>query len=242
MATALMVLVPVLIGIAVLAFYMDWLGLWISKEDMKDQIRKSKESMQKLEKQSGNGAPAKDALCQQADGTESICKAIAFDVDTASLKSLREALPGWTIEQVNGATAASISYDWNPGAASLLVVSAQKVAAETLGLCRFLASCSRYSKDFRQEPLGTPVGHKNGKKPETRNDAPLLVLVRQGQETLVEAALEAGAHSCLMLPIHAKDVANMLIHARVGNQPGRHTLNLETAQNDDRWRDDGGQD
>jgi hypothetical protein len=44
-----------------------------------------------------------------------------------------------------------------------------------------------------------------------------------------------------MLPIHAKDVARMLAHARVGNQPGRHTLNLEGAQDEDRWRDDGGE-
>jgi hypothetical protein len=36
-------------------------------------------------------------------------------------------------------------------------------------------------------------------------------------------------------------VASMLVHARAGNQPGRHTLDLERAQSEDRWRDDGGQ-
>jgi hypothetical protein len=44
-----------------------------------------------------------------------------------------------------------------------------------------------------------------------------------------------------MLPINAKEVASMLVHARAGNQPGRHTDNLEGAQSEDRWRDDGGQ-
>jgi hypothetical protein len=28
---------------------------------------------------------------------------------------------------------------------------------------------------------------------------------------------------------------------RQGNQPGRHTLNLDPAQREDHWRDDGGQ-
>ncbi len=77
--------------------------------------------------------------------------------------------------------------------------------------------------------------------PTRRIDAPLLVLVYPGQEALVRAALEAGAHSCLILPICAKEVASMLAHARAGNQPGRHTLNLEGAQREDRWRDTGGQ-
>jgi hypothetical protein len=33
----------------------------------------------------------------------------------------------------------------------------------------------------------------------------------------------------------------MLARAHAGNQPGRHTLNLDQAQREDRWRDDGGQ-
>jgi hypothetical protein len=53
--------------------------------------------------------------------------------------------------------------------------------------------------------------------------------------------VKGGAHSCLMLPINPKDVASMLVHAQEGNQPGRHTLDLEQAQTEDRWRDDGGQ-
>ncbi len=40
-------------------------------------------------------------------------KVIAFDVDQASLISLRKALPDSVIEVVKGATAASLTRDWN---------------------------------------------------------------------------------------------------------------------------------
>jgi len=50
-------------------------------------------------------------------------RAVAVDLDAASLLSLREAFPDWVIEAVSGATAASLSQDWNPGAADLLVLS-----------------------------------------------------------------------------------------------------------------------
>jgi hypothetical protein len=36
-------------------------------------------------------------------------------------------------------------------------------------------------------------------------------------------------------------VAGMLVHAGAGNQAGGNTLNLDQAQIEDRWRDDGGQ-
>jgi hypothetical protein len=166
-------------------------------------------------------------------------RAVAFDVDAASLASLREALPGWEIDTVHGATPASLAPNWDPGAADLLVVSAGDNATTTLGLCRFLSFCTGYSTEAREEgaeALGPRENH-----PALRPDAPLLVLVPPGKEALVGAALEAGARSCLVLPIHSKDVASMLGHARVGNQPGRHTLNLDQAQIEDRWRDDGGQ-
>jgi hypothetical protein len=65
--------------------------------------------------------------------------------------------------------------------------------------------------------------------------------VSGGQEALVRAALEAGANSCLVLPVHAKDLVTMLTRARAGNRPGRHTLGLDRAQREDRWRDDGGE-
>jgi hypothetical protein len=157
------------------------------------------------------------------------------------LTSLQEALPGWEIAVVNGATAASLARDWNPGAADLLVVNARAEVAETLGLCRFLAFSNSYSRDSREDMVDALNLRRGLAEPSRQANASVLVLVPTGQETLVKVALESGAHNCLMLPIHAKQVVSMLHHLRSGNQPGRHTLNLERAQTEDRWRDDGGQ-
>jgi hypothetical protein len=166
-------------------------------------------------------------------------RAVAFDLETASLASLRKALPGWEIDTINGATPASLARTGDPGAADLLVMSARGNVTEILGLCRFLSFCTGYSTETREEGAETLGPREN--HPALRPGAPLLVLVLPGQETLVGAALEAGARSCLVLPIHRKEVASMLTHARAGNQPGRHTLNLDQAQVEDCWRDDGGQ-
>ena len=144
-------------------------------------------------------------------------RAVAFDVDSASLLRLREAFPEWEIEAVEGATAASLTQDWNLGAADLLIVGARDDEGKTLGLCRGL------------------------RKQAGRAVTPLLVLVRPAQLALVREVLKAGANNCLVLPIDAKEVASMLVRAQAGNQPGRHTLNLDKAQTEDRWRDDGGQ-
>ncbi|HJT76792.1 MAG TPA: hypothetical protein VJ739_06280 [Gemmataceae bacterium] len=166
-------------------------------------------------------------------------RAVAFDVEPASLASLTKALPGWEIDTINCATPASLAPGWDPGAADLLILGARDNALETLDLCRFLSGCTRDSTGAREElaeTLGSSQNH-----PASRAGAPLLVLVLPGQGALVEAALEAGARSCLVLPIHRKEVASLLTHARAGNQPGRHTLNLDQAQIEDRWRDDGGQ-
>jgi DNA-binding response OmpR family regulator len=144
-------------------------------------------------------------------------KVIAFDVDPASLASLRQAFPSWQVEVVSGATAESLDRDWDPGTASLLVVGARAEVAETLGLCRGLRSQAG------------------------RVRTPLLVLVRPAQESLVRAALDASADSCLVLPVHAKELVTMVGRALGGNQPGRHTLDLDQPQREDRWRDAGGE-
>src|SRR5262249_62251437 len=65
-------------------------------------------------------------------------KVIAFDVDTDSLASLRQAFPEWEVEATNGATLDSLEHDWSPRAANLLVVAARARAADTLGLCPVL--------------------------------------------------------------------------------------------------------
>lgn len=161
--------------------------------------------------------------------------AIAFDLDAASMVSLRQAFPAWAIEEIGEATAASLSRDWDPATADLLIVNAGADVSETLALCRLLVFCGRYSTDSQRGVPRSPEGVV------PRADAPLLVLVHAGQENFVRAALEAGAASCLILPIHAKELVNMLAHAQDSNQPGRHTLNLDPAQREDRWRDDGGQ-
>jgi DNA-binding NarL/FixJ family response regulator len=174
-------------------------------------------------------------------------KVIAFDVDQASLISLRKALPDSAIEEVNGATAASLTRDWNPGTVDLVVVQARNELAQTLELCRFLVSCGVFARDGpvvtdSEEEMPKTLGlHRGRRNVARRPHSPLLVLVSAGQKSIVTEVLKAGAHSCLMVPIDAKDVASMLVHAQAGNQPGRHTLDLERAQTEDRWRDDGGQ-
>ena len=162
-------------------------------------------------------------------------------MDTASLASLREALPEWEIEVVYGAAVASLPCDWDPSVADLLVLGVREDVSETLGLCQFLAFCTGYSGDSRQEKAG-PLGLL--RKPPAvarRADAVILVLIPPEKEDLVGPMLEWGAHSCLILPVHPKDIASTWAHAQAGNQPGRHTLNLEGAQCADSWRDDGGQ-
>jgi DNA-binding response OmpR family regulator len=144
-------------------------------------------------------------------------KAIGFDLDPESLVSLRQAFPEWEIEVMNGATTGSVIGDWNPEAVELLVLGPRDQVAETLGLCRSLRSQAG------------------------RAQTPLLVLVRTAQEAVVRGALAAGADSCLVLPVHAKELVSMVTRTREGNQPGRHTLGLDRAQRQDQWRDDGGE-
>ena len=174
-------------------------------------------------------------------------KAIAFDVDESSLIILRQALPESVIEILNGATPTSLTREWNPGTVDLIVVKAGKELAETLELCRFLVSCGVLGRDGpvvtdSQEETPKTLGlHRRRPHVGRRLHAPLLVLATPSRKSIVPDVLKAGAHSCLMLPINAKDVASMLVHAQAGNHPGRHTGNLEKSQTEDSWRDDGGQ-
>ena len=74
MATPLIVLVSLLVAGVVLAFYMDWLGLWVSKEQMKEEIDQAKVRMRRLEEEGGAAAPAAGARAKvdtsfQASGT-----------------------------------------------------------------------------------------------------------------------------------------------------------------------------
>jgi carbon storage regulator CsrA len=164
-------------------------------------------------------------------------RAVAFDVDTASLACLREALPEWQIESVNGATPASLSGDWDPSDADLLVVGPGDNTSATLALCRLLSSGTSWSQE---EGMKTSVSEQDPQSTASCK-APLLVLVPAGQKTFVEIALEAGARGCLMMPIHAQDVTSMLAHALADNQPGRHTLDLRREYEDEPWQVDCGE-
>jgi DNA-binding response OmpR family regulator len=140
---------------------------------------------------------------------------VAFDVDADSLASLRQAFPGWRIEAVNGADAGSLERDWDPGAAALLVVGPHEQPAETLGLCRGLRSQAG------------------------RAHTPLLVLAPSSQRAFRRAALEAGADSCLALPVQAKDLLRLVARVQAANRAGRPAL--ARGQCVDPWRDEGGE-
>lgn len=144
-------------------------------------------------------------------------KTLTFDVDAESLAALHQALPDYEIQALAGTTVSSLTRGREIGEADLLVIGAHSQAAETLGLCRELRS-------------------QAGQAHTT-----LVVLVPPAHEDLVSAALVAGAQSCLVLPVHAKDFTTMLSRSHAGNRPGHHTLNLEPAQRTDLWQDDGGQ-
>ena len=132
-------------------------------------------------------------------------KVVAFDVDAATMMSLRQAFPDWQIELIIGASRESIRLDWNPGHADLLVVGTHGPEAKPLNLCRALRS---------------QVG---------RAHVGLVVLVFPGEEPQVRAALKVGADRCLVLPIHAKEILSVIDRVLGGNQPGRHTLSLDRA-------------
>jgi DNA-binding NarL/FixJ family response regulator len=144
-------------------------------------------------------------------------KVIAFDVDPDSLANLRQAFPNWDVESVKGATADSLEREWSPAEAALLVVGVRDRTVETLALCRGLRSQAGRAR------------------------TPLLVLVSSAHGDLIRAALEVGAHSCLVSPVYPQDLVEVVARAQEGNRPGRHTPGLERAQESDRWRDDGGE-
>jgi hypothetical protein len=57
MDTALLVLVSVLIGGAALGFYMDWFGLWVSEDEMREEMDRLKGGARRLGTQVGERAP-----------------------------------------------------------------------------------------------------------------------------------------------------------------------------------------
>ncbi len=142
---------------------------------------------------------------------------VTLDVDRDSLASLRDAFPEGRIEALDGASTKTLGVDWDPGAADLLVVGASDRLEKTLGLCRGLRGQAGRAR------------------------TPLIVLVQAAQGDRAARVLAAGADSCLVLPVHPKDLVSTLARARAGNQPGRHTLGFDRAQRENPWQDDGGE-
>lgn len=142
---------------------------------------------------------------------------VTFDIDRASLTALRQAFPAWEIAAADGACPDSLNRAAAPEAPDLLLVGPRERPADTVKLCEAL----------RARP---GQGH-----------TPLLVLVAPGESGLVSAALEAGAHSCLVLPVRSGELVSAVARAVAGNRPGRHTHALDQPQREDAWRDDGGE-
>jgi DNA-binding response OmpR family regulator len=142
---------------------------------------------------------------------------VALDVDRDSLTRLREAFTGWRVEALDWANGTPLTRDVDPGAADLLVVGAHERLAKTLELCRGLRGQAGRAR------------------------TPLLVLLGPAQREQAGAVLQAGADSCLVLPVHPKELVSVLARVRAGNRPGRHTSGLDRAQREDPWRDDGGE-
>lgn len=166
--------------------------------------------------------------------------AIAFDMDDTSLAALRDGLPGWQVLSVSQADPTAVPDGGGRARADLVVIGTGRGAEHALALCRLLGD--RPPPSDRPAATGKARGRRGPREIGAGRPGPsLLLLVGDGQESLVGRALRAGADNCLVLPLNAKQLANMWAHAHDGNQPGRHTLNLDRAQRTDPWRDDGGQ-
>jgi hypothetical protein len=161
--------------------------------------------------------------------------AVAFDLGAGALANLREALPGWEISVINGASADSLRHDRALGAADLFLVGIDEHRPDALGLCRLLARRSAEVEGHRQgiaEALGTAGGAVRQQGP------PLVVLLAPEQGALVAAALDAGARNCLVLPVSTKDLA-AVARPRPGSRPAPSPP--RAAQAEDLWREVGGE-
>jgi hypothetical protein len=239
MGTGVVVAVALAAGGIALAFYMDWLGLWVSDEEMKAKREAAKERMRLFRAEALGQHPAAIASAGPVPGAEASGKAFAFDVDEVSMGTLRAALPAWKFEVANGATPASLVRLGSAGPVDLVVVGLRDNVAESLGLCRFLAqsdSCAPGSRPetsrLGERPGDTAAGTR-------RPGAPLLVLTPPGQETLLEDALAVGPLRRLLLPLQAAEVTRLLAHPHAGSGPGRRSPNTPGAPRQDPWRDVG---
>lgn len=144
-------------------------------------------------------------------------RAVAFDVDPESLERIGQAFPEWTIDIFPSTVSQFRASEPLDEVADLLVLGGHHSGTPSAGLCRVLR---------------TRFGCA---------DTPLLVLVPPDTQSQVEAFLDAGANSCLILPIQVQELVDVFVRARAGNRPGHHTGKFDEAQQNDLWQDDGGE-
>ena len=182
--------------------------------------------------------PARHAAAEPPEAAPPTGRVIGFDLDRASLNSLRAALPGWRIDAVLGGSADTFPCGWDPGAADLLIVSAGADPAATWALCHFIASGMTRPDSSRREAAVIPARRWRLGDEAPPTPIPLLVLMPLGQSHLIREAVDAGARHCLVLPITPEGVAGVMAGLQA---PPRSALHLYAAPDgENRWRDDGG--
>ena len=70
MDTALILLIALFVSAIAIAFYMDWLGLWVSKEELAKEIAKSKHRSRELHQPMPILVPVVGALIAIETGSE----------------------------------------------------------------------------------------------------------------------------------------------------------------------------
>ena len=141
--------------------------------------------------------------------------------------SLGEALPDSTFEVVNGATAASLTRDWDPGTVSTFSSSkAAQRSGRNVGAVPFpgFVRCSLQETPRMLPTPKTRCRRHNGGCTEADSTAvaagrtlPLLVLVPSRQKRIVPEVLKAGAHSCLIL-LDQREGCSQHVASRAANR------------------------
>lgn len=107
MDTALFVMISVLVAGFALAFYMDWLGLWVSKEELREQIDRSKQRIQELPEQRQTPQPDPDPFHSSGDAVAQPC---ARDNGPRRPETKFEPVHGWSKHQLNDYLARNPAY------------------------------------------------------------------------------------------------------------------------------------
>jgi hypothetical protein len=109
MDTALFVLVSLLVAGFALGYYMDWFGLWVRKEEMREQIDRAKERMQGLGKQKQLPKPDPDHFCSSGDAVAGARPSVR-DKGRRPSEPEFEPVHGWTKRQLDAYLARNPAY------------------------------------------------------------------------------------------------------------------------------------